>query len=79
MIKNVINSYDLKPNTPAHIKDAKKSNRPDPLHTKPTTQPINTVGIDPTIAAGRKSDITPTRTDNTTPLPPGKKIGRAHV
>ena len=43
LIKNVINNYDLKPNTLAHIKDAENSNRPDPLHTKPTTQPIRLV------------------------------------
>ena len=78
IIKNVINIYDLKPNTLAHIKDAKNSNRPNPLHNKPTIQPINTVGIEPTVAAGRKSVITSTRTDNTTTLPPVKKINKEH-
>ena len=72
-IMNAINKYDLKPNTLAHITDAKNSKRPGHPHTKPTTQPINTVGIEPTVVAGRKPTITPTRTDNTTPLPPEKR------
>jgi len=77
--KNVIDNNDLKPNKLAPIKDAKNSNRPDTPHTKPTTQASNTVGIEPTVAAGRKPDITPTRTDNATPLPPGKNLQKEHT
>jgi hypothetical protein len=62
----------------SHIKNAKNSNRPDLLHTKPTTQPINTAGIKPTVAAGRKRAITPTRTHIVTPHQPGKKIQKEH-
>jgi hypothetical protein len=72
IIKNVIINYDMKPNTMAHIKDSKSSNSPDYLYTKPKTQPIKTVGIESTVAASGKSAITPTRNNNTTPLPPGK-------
>jgi hypothetical protein len=71
---NVINKYDLKPNTLAHITDVMTSKRPDHPHTKPTTQPTNTVGTEPTIADGRKPTNTPTHIDNTTPLPTEKNI-----
>ena len=51
---NVINNYEFKPNRLAHITDAKNSKRPDHPHIKPTTQAINTVGIELIVAAGRK-------------------------
>ena len=78
-MENVNDNYESKPYKKAHIKDTNNSNRNDTLHTKPTTQLTKTLGVEPTVAAGRKPATRPTHADSTTPLLPIKEIQKQHI
>jgi hypothetical protein len=76
---HVTNTCDSNFDKHAYIKGKENANRHETRHTKPTSQPTKTVGIDPTVTAGRQPAIKPTHADKNMLLPNVKVIQVEHT